>query len=64
MVPLHKPFFFSAKYPTFVKFRKKFVTKFNDLGVGWKLPNFELFLNFHHISIQGSRRQPKIYKHI
>jgi hypothetical protein len=33
--------FFSAKYPTFVKFRKICVTKFNDFLVGKKLPKFE-----------------------
>jgi len=33
--------FFWAKYPTFVKFRKICVTKFNDSLVGKKLSKFE-----------------------
>jgi hypothetical protein len=35
MVPPHKPFFFSAKYPTFVKFRKICVTKIQWF-FGWE----------------------------
>jgi len=48
-VPPHKSLsFFRAKYPTFVKFRKICVTKFNDFLRGKNYQNLKNLGNFVH----------------